>query len=102
MVVWATYYQLIVGNLYKMGTDNIFIKCVIEHEIPRILAESHEGIVGGHYTGKSTMQKVFHIGIWWPTIHRDSKQYFQKCDVCQWVGKPSIRDEIPLWPHLTL
>jgi hypothetical protein len=22
-------------------------------------------------------------------IHRDSKEYFQQCDVCQWVGKPN-------------
>jgi hypothetical protein len=33
---------------------------VLEHERPRILAESHEGIAGGHYTGKATMQKVLH------------------------------------------
>jgi hypothetical protein len=43
-----------------MGADNILRRYVLEHEIPRVLAEAHEGIAGGHYTGKSTAQKVLH------------------------------------------
>ena len=38
MVVKATDYQLIAGHLYKMGADNILIRCVLEHETPRFLA----------------------------------------------------------------
>jgi hypothetical protein len=71
LVVRAADYQLIAGHLYKMGADSILRRCVIEHERPRILAKGHEGIVGGHYAGKSTTQKVFLIGLWWPTVHRD-------------------------------
>ena len=73
MVVRATDYQLVVGNLYKMGTENILRRCVLEHERPRILVEAHEEIVGGHYEGKVTIQKVLCVGLWWPTIHRDEK-----------------------------
>jgi hypothetical protein len=40
-----------------------------------VLAEAHEGIVGGHYAGKDTMQKVLHAGLWWPTVHKDAKEY---------------------------
>ena len=58
MVVRAADYQLIAGHLYKMGADNILRRCVLEHERPRILAKAHEGIDGGHYAGKYTMQKV--------------------------------------------
>jgi transposase InsO family protein len=47
-------------------------------------------------------QKVLCAGLWWPTIHRDSKEYFQRCDVCQRVGKPNRRDEMPLRPQVTL
>jgi hypothetical protein len=67
-----------------------------------ILAEAHEGIVGGHYLGKETMQKVLRVGLWWPTLHRDAKDYYRAYDVCQRVGKPSRRDEMPLAPQLTL
>jgi hypothetical protein len=79
-----------------MGTDIILCRYVLEHEIPRVLAKSHERIVGGHYAGKSTTQKILCVGLWWTTIHRDSKEYCQRCNVCQRVGKPKIMDEMPL------
>jgi hypothetical protein len=75
MVVRAADYQLIVGHLYKMGVNNILRRCVLEHEIPIILAKSHEGITGGHYAGKAIVQKVLCIGFWWPIVHRDVKEY---------------------------
>jgi hypothetical protein len=68
-------YQFIAGHLYKMGAYNILIRCVLEHERTRILVEAQEGIDGGHYVEKATTQKVFHIRLWWPTIHRDAKEY---------------------------
>jgi hypothetical protein len=46
-------YQLIASHLYKLGEDNILRRCVMEHERPIILAESHEGIFGGNYARKS-------------------------------------------------
>jgi hypothetical protein len=55
LVVWDVDYQLIAGHLYKMVAANILRRCVLEHEIPRVLAKSHEGIAGGHYVGKDTM-----------------------------------------------
>jgi transposase InsO family protein len=85
-----------------MGADSILRRYVLEHERPRVLAESHEGIAGGHYAGKATTQKVLRAGLWWPTIHRDSKEYCQRCDVCQRVGKPNRRDKMPLRPQVTL
>jgi hypothetical protein len=102
LVVRVVDYQFIVGHLYNMGADNILRRCVLEHEIPRILAEAHEGIVGGHYEGKSTAHKVLCAGLWWSTIHNDAKDYFQRCYVCQRVGKPNRRDEMPLRPQVTL
>jgi hypothetical protein len=47
----------------------------MEVERPLILTESHEGIVGGHYAGKATAQKVMRVGLWWPTLHIDAKDY---------------------------
>jgi hypothetical protein len=102
IVVIVADYQLIAGHLYKMGADNILRICVLEHERPRILAEAHEGITGGHYAGKDIVQKVLRAGLWWSTVHRDSKDYFQRCDVCQRVGKPNRWDEMPLRPQVTL
>jgi hypothetical protein len=70
----------------------------MEEERPLILTKSHEGIAGGHYTGKENAQKVLRASLWWPTLHRDAKDYSRACDVCQRVGKPSKRDEMMLAP----
>jgi hypothetical protein len=75
-VVKVSYYQLIIGHLYKLGADNILRRCVMEHEMFIILVESHEGIVGGNYAGNAIVKKVLHVGLWWPTIHKDSKEYY--------------------------
>jgi ABC-type antimicrobial peptide transport system ATPase subunit len=101
LVVKATNYQSIAGNLYKLGADRI-LRCVLEHEMPMILSEAHEAIARGHYVGRAITQKKLCAGIWWPTLHKDAKEYYQACDVCQRVGKPSRRDEMPLHPQVTL
>ena len=102
LVVRAADYQLIVGHLHKLCVDNILRRCVIEHEHPIILERTHEGIVGGHYAGKTTAQNILFVGLWWPTIYKDAKKYCQICDVFQRVVNPSRRDEMPLKPHVTL
>jgi hypothetical protein len=58
-----------------MGENNILRRCVLEHEQPRVLAESHKGIARGNYVGKYTIHKVFRTGLWWPTIHKNAKEY---------------------------
>jgi hypothetical protein len=85
-----------------MGPDEILRRCVMEAERPLILAEAHEGIVGGHYVGKETTQKVLRAGLSWATLHKDAKEYYRACDVCQRVGKISKRDEMPLETQLTI
>jgi hypothetical protein len=84
-----------------MGLDEVLRRCVMDIERPLILVEAHEGIIGGHYVGKETSQKVLRVGLWWPTLHKYSKEYYIACDVCQQVGKPSQRDEMHLPPQLT-
>jgi hypothetical protein len=98
LVVHAAYFSLIAGQLYKMGPDEILRRYVMEAEQPLILVESHEGIVGGHYAGKTITQKVLRAGLWWPTLHRYAKDYQRAYDVCQRVGKFSRRYEMSLAP----
>jgi hypothetical protein len=52
LVVRATDFQLIPGQLYNMGPDEILRRCVMDSKRPLIFAEAHEGIAGGHYAGK--------------------------------------------------
>jgi hypothetical protein len=102
LVVRVVDYQLIVGKLYKMGANNILIRCVLERERPIILAKAREGIVGGNYVRKDITHKVLRTGPWFSTVHRDAKEYFEQCDVYRRVGKPNRKDEMPLRPQVTL
>jgi hypothetical protein len=81
-VVRTVDFSLIAGQLYNMGPDEILRRCVMEVEHSFILVESHEIIASGHYAGKETMQKVLQDGLWWPTLHRDAKEYTRAYDVC--------------------
>jgi hypothetical protein len=63
LVVKETNYQLIVGNLYKLGADGILRCCIMEHETPMILEEEHDGIVRGHYAGRETTQNILCAGL---------------------------------------
>jgi hypothetical protein len=102
LVVRAAFYQLILGHLYKFGENNILIRCVMEHEMPIILAEEHEGIVGGHYTGKSIAQKVLRARIMVANRSQGFKGILQKCDVCQRVGKVIQEGWDAIEPQVTL
>ena len=95
-------FTLIAGQLYKMGPDEILRRCVLEHERPLILAEAHSGVAGGHYAGKATAQNILTTSLWWPTVHKDAREYCHSCDVCQRTGKPSRKDEMPLVLQVTL
>ena len=81
LVVKSVDFMLIDGKLYKMGPDEILHRYVLEHKPCWIMSESHAGVTGGHYTGKDTMHKTLQVGLWWPTIHMDTKKFFQSCDV---------------------
>jgi hypothetical protein len=96
LLVRTANFSLIARQLYKMGHDAIPRRCVMEAKQPLILAEAHEGMTGGHYAGRETTQKVLRAGLWWPTLHKDTKDYYRACDVCQRVGKSSIRDGMHL------
>eukprot|EP00253_Pinus_taeda_P026246 PITA_26246 len=102
LVVCAADFSVIVGHLYKMGSDEILRQYVPEFSRSSILADAHGGVVKGHYAGGATVENILRAGLWWPTLHQDSKAYCKACDVCQRIGKPSQRDEKPLNPQMTL
>ena len=74
----AAPYSLINGFLYKMGLDDILRRCVLEHEWDHILHEAHYGPVGGHFQANTTANKIQQSGLWWPTLHRDCKNFVSR------------------------
>lgn len=98
LVVKPIDFTIIVGQLYKLGPDEILRWYVLTHERPLILQEYHAGITGGHYLWNPTMQKVLTVGLWWSTLHKDVMEFYKSCDVWQRIGKPSRWDEMSLNP----
>lgn len=98
LVIRAVGYIVIARHLSKMGNNEILLRYVLEFERGQILAEAHGGVAGGHYVGRDTSQRIIRIGLWWPTLHQDSKAHCRAWDVCQQTGKPSWRDEMSLQP----
>ena len=54
LVVKVANFIIIVGQLYKLGPDEILRRYVLPHERSIILEEAHAGIAGGHYSGNPT------------------------------------------------
>eukprot|EP00253_Pinus_taeda_P001724 PITA_01724 len=102
LVVHATDFSIIAGHLYKMGSNEILLRYVLDFERSSILAEAHGGAGEGHYARKATMQKILRAGLRWPTLHKDSKEYCKVCNACQRTGRASRRDEFPLNPQISL
>ena len=88
MVVKVAYFELIAGELYKLGPDDILCHYVLEHEKPLILVEAHASVAGGLYAGKVKSCNILQEILWWPSIHSYAMEYSPSCDVCQCMGKP--------------
>lgn len=54
---------MIVGQLYKLGLDEVLQRYVLDHERPMILSEAHSSIASGHYFGNPTTLKVLTTGL---------------------------------------
>lgn len=63
LVVLATNFSVISGHLYKMGTVEILHIYVSEFERASILIEIDGGVVGGHYVGRETSQKILRTSL---------------------------------------
>ncbi|KAH9325544.1 hypothetical protein KI387_005722, partial [Taxus chinensis] len=98
IVIRMTPYQLIGGDLYKLGCDDILHQRVLDHERKDIMEEAQGGITGGHYAGDSTTHKILMVGIFREIFYKDSNEYVKLCDHFQCLGNPRHRDEMSLQP----
>jgi len=86
--------------LYKKESDGLFRRCVSEGEVQGILGHCHGSTYGGHFATFKTAQKILQVGLWWPTMFKDTRECIAKCDPCQRVGNISRRNEMPQNPIL--
>ena len=48
------------------------------------------------------MCKILQAGLWWPTIHMDTKIFCRHCDICHRMEKPLHHDKMSLAPQTML
>ncbi|GAA0165368.1 hypothetical protein LIER_39962 [Lithospermum erythrorhizon] len=87
-------------ELYKKSWDGLFLRSVSLEDIPKVLAEVHQGWCGSHIGGRSLAIKITHIGYFWPTLVHDAMNLVKKCNVCQRMG--SIQHQPTTFMTLTL
>ena len=73
LVLRSHTFQLINGLLYIMGPNQILRK---------VLKEAHKELAGGHMGLDTTTRKILLVGLWWPTLHNDTKEWVIACDTC--------------------
>ena len=58
--------------------------------------EAHYGLAGGHFQVDTTAKKIQQSVLWWPTLHRDCKNFVSRCERCQRLGRSLPSKEMPL------
>ena len=68
--------------LFHVGYVQIIRRCVAEKEQGGILSMCHSSACGGHFAVRKTADKILQSGFYWPTIFKDSHQFYTKCLQC--------------------
>lgn len=58
----ATRYIILSKVLYRRGYNGLLLQCLSKAKIPIALEEAHSGACGGHFGGKSLVQRLLHMG----------------------------------------
>ena len=72
--------------LFKYCSDQIFQKCVPDHEVSSIINFCHSKACGGHFSSKKTAAKILQCGFFWPTLIKDTYAFCKTCENCQKLG----------------
>ena len=52
-------YAMVDGDLYRRGTDGIFLRCISQEEGSELLADIHEAECGSHSSSRTLVGKAF-------------------------------------------
>ena len=61
----------------------------------KILKSARDVAVGGHMGIAKTRDTILRY-FWWPSIHKEIKQYVRSCDVCQRNDKTCKEEKAPI------
>ncbi|RDX73542.1 Retrovirus-related Pol polyprotein from transposon 17.6, partial [Mucuna pruriens] len=79
----AKYYIWDDPYLWRLYSDNVIHRCILETKINVVLQFCHSTPGGGHYGSTQNSRRVLDCGLYWPTIFKDAHQFVSTCDKCQ-------------------
>ncbi|CAL8992893.1 unnamed protein product [Prunus brigantina] len=82
----ARYYVIRDEILFRIGLDDLLMKCLGKKEQLIAMTEVHEGICGAHQAGIKMRWLLRRHGYYWPTILKDCIEYAKGCQDCQKHG----------------
>jgi len=62
----------------------IFLLCLVEDEIPKVIYEFHNCVYGGHYNYRVMTHNILKAGFYWPKLFGDvhaNVRAYKKCQV---------------------
>jgi len=78
----ARYYIWDDPYLWKMCSDQVTRRCILDHEIDSILKFCHSFALGGHLGIQRTTRKVLDCRFYWHTIFKDMWRICSTCEQC--------------------
>ena len=73
-------YHIIDRVLFIKNYDGVFLRCLEQEDAKKVVAELHDGMDGGHFSGDITAHKIPRAGYYWPMLFRDAHAHVRKCD----------------------
>ncbi|GKE01536.1 reverse transcriptase domain-containing protein [Tanacetum coccineum] len=84
------------GIMFKKSYLSLMLRCVGPLQANYIIREVYEGACGIHAGAQSMVAKIMRQGYYWPSMHRDTKEVVDRCDLCQ------IHGPVPRLPKMKL
>ncbi|XP_076895336.1 uncharacterized protein LOC143547925 [Bidens hawaiensis] len=66
-------------NLFKIGADQVYRRCIPDEEIQSVLYHEHSLAYSGHFSGQKTGHKILACGFYFPSLFKDVAEYAKNC-----------------------
>ncbi|XP_052725952.1 uncharacterized protein LOC128194405 [Vigna angularis] len=97
----AKYYIWDDPYLWKLCSDQVTRRCILDHEIDSVLQFCHASSPGDHLGIQRTARRVLDCGFYWPSIFKDAERICSTCEPCQRAGGSfSWKQQMPQQPML--
>ncbi len=84
--------------LYWKYPSRVLLRCLDKNESIQVRHQFHTSNDGDHHYWKTTTQKIFRVGSYWPFLFVDVCAFVKACDKCQrFTGKQQLKS-LPLRP----